>query len=243
MAEAERLQKVMAQAGVASRRQSEKMISEGHVKVNGKVADELGIKVTSEDKIEVDGIRLNEEPLVYYLFYKPRGVISAVKDNKDRKVVTDYFPGVRERIYPVGRLDYDTSGLLLMTNDGELANKMTHPKYKIDKTYVAKVNGIPSNDDLKTLRQGIVIDGKKTAPAHSKIISADKNKQKAIVSLTIHEGRNHQVKNMLAEVGHPVEKLKRETYGFLDLYGLTSSQYRELSEEEVHALKSIAERK
>ena len=193
---AERLQKVMAQAGVASRRASEKMILDGKVKVNGKVVTQLGTKVTGNDAVEVNGKLIEQaETKEYFLFYKPRGVISAAKDNKGRKVVTDYFSDIPVRLYPVGRLDYDTSGLLIMTNDGKLANMLMHPRYKIEKTYVAKVKGIPTNDDLKHLRLGVKLDAKhKSAPAKAKILSSDKRSDTAIVSLTIHEGRYHQVK-------------------------------------------------
>ena len=231
---AERLQKVMAQAGVASRRASEKMILDGKVKVNGKVVTQLGTKVTGNDAVEVNGKLIEQaETKEYFLFYKPRGVISAAKDNKGRKVVTDYFSDIPVRLYPVGRLDYDTSGLLIMTNDGKLANMLMHPRYKIEKTYVAKVKGIPTNDDLKHLRLGVKLDAKhKSAPAKAKILSSDKRSDTAIVSLTIHEGRYHQVKLMLEKVGHPVKKLKREKYGFLTLDGLTAGQFRPLSHNE-----------
>ncbi|MCZ0891685.1 pseudouridine synthase [Ligilactobacillus saerimneri] len=235
---AERLQKVMARAGVASRRESERMIQAGRVQVNGQVVKELGTKVTGADVVLVDGQLIEREQKVYILFYKPRGVISAAKDDKGRKVVTDFFKDIyQQRLYPVGRLDYDTSGLLLMTNDGDLANKLMHPRYKVNKTYVAKVAGIPTNDELEKLRHGIIIDGRKTAPAKSKVLSTDMKKQTAIVSLTIHEGRNHQVKKMLQAIGHPVKKLKRETYGFLTLKGLTSGEYRELKHDEIELLK------
>ena len=182
---AERLQKVMAQAGVASRRASEKMILDGKVKVNGKVVTQLGTKVTGNDAVEVNGKLIEQaETKEYFLFYKPRGVISAAKDNKGRKVVTDYFSDIPVRLYPVGRLDYDTSGLLIMTNDGKLANMLMHPRYKIEKTYVAKVKGIPTNDDLKHLRLGVKLDAKhKSAPAKAKILSSDKRSDTAIVSL------------------------------------------------------------
>lgn len=225
----ERLQKVMANAGVASRRASEKMILEGKVSVNGKVVRELGTKVSSNDVVVVAGKTLDTEKKVYFIFYKPRGVITAASDDKGRKVVTDYFKNIEQRIYPVGRLDYDTSGLLLMTNDGELANKMMHPSNKVDKTYVAKVAGVPENEDFKKLRLGVTIEGKKTAPAKAKLLSMDQKKNKSLVSLTIHEGRYHQVKKMFDAIGHPVEKLKRETYGFLTLDGLTSGNFRELT--------------
>ncbi len=230
---AERLQKVMANAGVASRRASEKMILAGRVRVNGKVIKELGQKVDGNDVIEVDGHLIEREEKVYYLFYKPRGVISAAKDDKGRKVVTDYFTDHSERVY-------HTSGLLLLTNDGELANRLMHPRYKVNKTYVAKVKGLVQNEALKQLRVGVRLkDGKKSARAKAKLLSLDKKNDTSIVSLTIHEGRNHQVKNMLQAVGHPVKKLKRETYGFLTLAGLTSGQYRELTREEVKALYEL----
>lgn len=232
----ERLQKVMAHSGVASRRKSEQMILEGRVSVNGKKVTELGYKVANRDLIEVDGVPVYQEEPVYFALYKPRGVISAVSDDKGRKVVNDLFPGVSERIFPVGRLDYDTSGLLIMTNDGEFANVLTHPKHEVNKTYVAKVKGVAANEDLRMLARGVKIDGRKTAPAKYNILSTDRTKGTSIIELTIHEGRNHQVKKMLEAVGFPVLKLKREKIGSLDLIGLTSGRYRELSKKEVSQL-------
>ena len=232
----ERLQKVMAHSGVASRRKSEQMILEGRVSVNGKKVTELGYKVANRDLIEVDGVPVYQEEPVYFALYKPRGVISAVSDDKGRKVVNDLFPGVSERIFPVGRLDYDTSGLLIMTNDGEFANILTHPKHEINKTYVAKVKGVAANEELRMLARGVKIDGRKTAPARYNILSTDRTKGTSIIELTIHEGRNHQVKKMLEAVGFPVLKLKREKIGSLDLIGLTSGRYRELSKKEVSQL-------
>ncbi|HFI0463488.1 TPA: pseudouridine synthase [Streptococcus suis] len=236
----ERLQKVMAHAGVDSRRKCESLIQEGRVKVNGQVVKELGFKVSSHDQIEVDNVPIYREHPVYLLFYKPRGVISAVSDDKGRPVVTDYFQHYAERIYPVGRLDYDTSGLLLLTNDGDFANAMMHPRSQMDKVYVAKVQGIPNPQTLKQLEKGIVIDGKKTAKAKASLLSHQVDKQTAIVQLTIHEGFNHQVKKMFEAVGHPVAKLKRERYAFLDLKGLQVGDYRELTAFEVNKLKQMA---
>lgn len=233
----ERLQKVMAHAGIASRRKCEELIVTGHVQVNNKLVTDLGYKVTETDKIEVDGIPLHKEKLVYYLFNKPARVISAVSDDKDRKVVTDYFDTVKERIYPVGRLDYDTTGALLMTNDGEFAQMMMHPKYHIDKTYIAKVKGIPTNQQLNKLRQGVRIDGKKTSPAQVKVLSSDADKDISIVELIIHEGWNHQVKKMFLAVGLRVIKLKREKFGYLTLDKLPVGQYRLLKPFEVEKLK------
>ncbi|MEG0285108.1 MAG: pseudouridine synthase [Vagococcus sp.] len=232
----ERLQKVMAHSGVASRRKSEQMILDGRVSVNGKKVTELGHKVGNRDLIEVDGVPVYQEEPVYFALYKPRGVISAVSDDKGRKVVNDLFPGVSERIFPVGRLDYDTSGLLIMTNDGEFANILTHPKHEVNKTYVAKVKGVAANEELRMLARGVKIDGRKTAPARYNILSTDRTKGTSIIELTIHEGRNHQVKKMLEAVGFPVLKLKREKIGSLDLIGLTSGRYRELSKKEVSQL-------
>lgn len=239
----ERLQKVMAHAGVASRRKSEQLILDGKVTVNGEVVRHLGVKVGVHDKIEVEGVPVSQENHVYYLFYKPRGVISAVSDDKGRRVVTDYFEGVNERIYPVGRLDYDTSGALLLTNDGEFAQKLTHPKYEVDKKYVAKVQGIADKYNLRPLAYGTKIDGRKTKPARYEILSTDEKSNTSVVSVIIHEGRYHQVKKMFAACGLPVKKLKREEYGSLTLKGLQPGQYRALTPKEVKQLLNLANNK
>lgn len=235
----ERLQKVLAHAGVASRRQAEKLITSGHIRVNGAVVTELGTKVGVHDEISVDNVPISSEAPVYILLYKPRGVISTANDEKGRKTVVDLVEDVKQRVYPVGRLDYDTSGLLLLTNDGELANRLTHPKYEVEKTYVARVTGIPSNDAMRQLRRGITVDGEAYAPAKLKLLSTDHKKQTAIVQLTLHEGKNHEVKKMLAAVGCPVEKLKREQYGFLTLKGLQTGDARNLKPEEVKELRRL----
>jgi 23S rRNA pseudouridine2605 synthase len=237
----ERLQKVIAQAGIASRRKAERLIAEGRVTVNGEVVTELGTKVATADKIQVDGIPLEREEKKYFLFYKPRGVISAVRDDKNRKVVTDFFPHVEERIYPVGRLDYDTSGLLLLSNDGEFTHLLTHPKHEIPKTYVAKVKGIPPRESVRKLERGIELEDGKTAPSKVKILSANKKKGHAIVEITIHEGKNRQVRRMFDAIGHPVVKLKREQFAFLTLHGLNAGEYRELTPHEVKKLKVLAQ--
>ncbi len=236
----ERLQKVIAHAGIASRRKAESLITEGRVKVNGEVTEELGTKVSKKDIIEVDGVPIYQEEPVYYLFYKPRGVISAVSDDKNRKVVTDYFVGIPERIYPVGRLDYDTSGALLLTNDGDFSQRLSHPKHQVDKVYVAKVKGYADNKTLYPLTKGVMVEGKKTAPARFDVISTDRKAGTSIVELTIHEGRNHQVKNMLAAVGLPVQKLKRERYGDLTLQGLRPGEFRRLNAKEVNGLRNMS---
>ncbi|MUO32995.1 pseudouridine synthase [Enterococcus gallinarum] len=234
----ERLQKVIAHAGITSRRKAEELIVAGRVSVNGQIVKELGVQVSAKDRVEVDGVPIEQESPVYYMLYKPRGVISAVTDDKKRKVVLDFFTEVPERLYPVGRLDYDTSGLLLLTNDGDLSQKLMHPKHEVDKVYVAKVKGIADKKQLLPLSRGIRIEGKKTAPARFEILSTDAATQTSIVQLTIHEGRNHQVKNMLKAVGLPVQKLKREMYGSLTLAGLRPGEYRELTKKEVNELKN-----
>jgi 23S rRNA pseudouridine2605 synthase len=236
----ERLQKVMARAGIASRRKSEELIKEGKVKVNGKVVKELGIKVSSSDKVEVNGIQIEKEEPVYFLLYKPRGVISSVSDDKGRRVVTDYFSELNIRIYPVGRLDYDTSGLLLLTNDGEFANLLMHPRNEIEKVYVAKIKGIPQRENLRKLEKGIRLEDGKTAPAKVKMLSLDKKKQTSIIEIVIHEGRNRQVRRMFEAIGHEVVKLKRERYGFLTLNGLSAGDARELTPHEVKQIRALA---
>ncbi|MGX7172802.1 pseudouridine synthase [Enterococcus ratti] len=232
----ERLQKVIAHAGVTSRRKAEEFILAGRVKVNGKVVKELGMKVGKHDVIEVDEVPIYQEKSVYYLLYKPKGVISSVMDDKGRKVVTDLLPTVKERIYPVGRLDYDTSGILLLTNDGDFAQRLTHPKHEVDKVYVAKVKGLATKALLAPLTKGIKIEGKWTSSAKYQIVSVNPKTNHSLVELTIHEGRNHQVKNMLQAVGLPVQKLKREKYGDLTLQGLHPGEYRELNKKEINQL-------
>jgi 23S rRNA pseudouridine2605 synthase len=236
----ERLQKVIAHAGIASRRKAEELILEGKVTVNGKVVKELGIKVSGSDRIEVNGIPLEREEPVYFLFYKPRGVISSVKDEKGRKVVTDYFEHIKQRIYPVGRLDFDTSGALLLTNDGEFANLLMHPSSEVEKVYVAKVKGVPPKEKLRSLERGVHLEDGKTAPAMVKLLSLDKKKQTSIIELAIHEGKNRQVRRMFEAIGHPVLKLKRERYGTLTLHGLNSGDFKELTPHEVKQLRTLA---
>lgn len=236
----ERLQKVMANAGVASRRKSEELIVDGHVKVNGELVTTLGTKVSKTDKIEVDGVPIYKEEPQYIMLYKPKNVISAVTDPTDRKVVVDYIHGVDERIYPIGRLDYDTTGLILLTNDGDFANLLMHPRYAIDKVYIATVNGILDIKAIKRLEQGVMIDGRKTSKARVKVISTNTEKKTSVVQLTIHEGWNHQVKKMFEAVGHTVYRLKRERFSFLDLGTLNPGEWRDLTAFEVDKLKKIA---
>ncbi|MFC4617850.1 pseudouridine synthase [Camelliibacillus cellulosilyticus] len=236
----DRLQKVIAQAGVASRRKAEQLILDGAVKVNGNKVTELGTKVSPKDRVEVNGVPLEREAPVYYLFYKPSGVISSVKDDRGRKVVTDFFTDINERIFPVGRLDYDTSGLLLLTNDGEFANRLMHPKFKVEKEYIAKINGVPDKETIRRLQKGVKLEDGPTARAKVKLLSADRKKGTALVSITIHEGRNRQVRRMFEAVGFKVLKLKRERYAFLDIRALQPGEFRELKPHEVKRLREGA---
>lgn len=233
----QRLQKVIAEAGIASRRKAEKMIEEGRVTVDGETITKLGTKVDTFSNITVDGEPIERESLHTYLFYKPRGVVSTANDDKGRKTVVDYFSDLPYRLYPIGRLDYDTSGLLLMTNDGELANLMMHPRNKVAKVYVAKIEGQLTPEEIHRLSHGIRIGRHRSAPAKVKIIRSDKKKNTQIVQLTIHEGHYHQVKRMFKAVGHQVKKLSRDRYSFLTLGNLVSGKYRELSRSEVDRLK------
>lgn len=235
----ERLQKVIAQAGIASRRAAEKIILEGRVAVNGQQVTKLGTKVRHGDEVKVDGVPLDgSEKKVYYLLNKPRGVVTTASDDKGRQTVVDLLTDVDARVYPVGRLDYDTTGVLIMTNDGDLANQLMHPKGKVDKAYTAKVKGLANMADLAPLKRGIMLNGRKTAPARVAIEKVDQDRKVSFITITIHEGRNHQVKDMLQKVGYPVEKLRRDRYAFLDLMGLQAGDYRDLSHDEVKRLKS-----
>lgn len=231
----ERLQKVISNSGFASRRKAEELIKEGRVTVNGQIVNQLGIKVSGNDLIEVDGIRIKYEEKVYFLLNKPRSVITSTSDEKGRKTVIDLIK-TDKRIYPVGRLDYDTTGILLLTNDGELTNLMLHPSNQIDKVYIAKVNGLVGKNETTRLARGVFIDGKKTSKARVKVKRFDKRNNVSIVELTIHEGRNHQVKKMFEAIGLTVLKLKRERIDFLDLTGLKSGEYRILNPKEVKKL-------
>ncbi|EFR31992.1 pseudouridine synthase [Eremococcus coleocola] len=235
----ERLQKVMAHAGIASRRKCEEIISQGRVTVNGQTVTELGFKVKQSDKIEVDQVPIYLEEPRYFLFYKPRNVISAVSDDKGRPVVLDYFKHIDQRIYPIGRLDFDTTGLLLLTNDGEFANQLMHPRYQVDKVYVAKLDKILDKEALRKLERGIIIDGKKTSKARAKVLDTNLEKKMSVVQLTIHEGWNHQVKKMFEAVGAHVVKLKREKFGPLNLGKMQPGEYRELLPNEVTELKNL----
>lgn len=236
----ERLQKVIAHSGVTSRRKAEKLIEDGKVTVNGKKVKKLGTKVTPDDKVEVEGLPLEKEQHVYYVVYKPRGVISSLNDDKNRKVLTDLIPYLKERVYPVGRLDYDTSGIILLTNDGEFTQLLMHPSHEMDKVYVAKIEGIPSREAINELRKGVKSEGDVLKAIHAKILSTDEQKNTAIMEVVLHQGKNRQVRRMFEGIDHPVKKLKRERYGFLTLQGLQPGDYRELTPHEVKQLRNEA---
>lgn len=231
----ERLQKVIANYGYTSRRKAEELILKGKVKVNGNVIKELGVKVSGNDTIEVEGTVLENTEKVYFLLNKPRGIITSVSDDKNRKTVVDLI-NTNKRIYPVGRLDYDTTGALILTNDGELANLLMHPKNNIDKVYVAKVKGLIGKKELLKLANGVYIDGKKTSKGKSRILKYDKKTDISIVELTIHEGKNHQVKKMFEAIGYNVLKLKRESISFLNIKNLKSGEYIEIKPKDVKRL-------
>ena len=235
----ERLQKVIAQSGYTSRRNAEKLILEKRVSVNGNIVNELGVKVDTKDIIEIDGKMLEKnDNKIYILLNKPRGVISSVKDEKGRKTVVDLID-IDSRIYPIGRLDYDTTGLILLTNDGNLANKLMHPKNSVLKTYLVKVNGLLEKNSIDRLKSGVIVDGKKVNVVDFKIKKKDLEKKMTYISITIIEGRNHIVKNLFKELGFLVEKLTRTNYAFLDIKDLKSGEYRYLTIKEVKKLYNI----
>lgn len=230
-----RLQKAIADSGFCSRRKAEEYIVKGKVFANGERITELGSKVEGNEEIIVDGNAISKQDKEYYILYKPRGVISSTKDDKGRKTVVDFFSS-NKRLYPVGRLDYDTTGIILLTNDGEFANMMLHPKNKIPKVYIAKLEGIIDGYSIKKIKSGIVIDGIKCIPDRVKLKSADKKSNTCIVEITIHDGRNHEVKRIFESAGYNVIKLKRESIAFLTLQGLSSGEFRKLTIKEVKQL-------
>jgi 23S rRNA pseudouridine2605 synthase len=234
----ERLQKVLAQAGVASRREAEEFITAGRVKVNGKVVKELGTKVGPEAFIMVDGHPIHRERKTYLLFYKPRGVVTTMKDPEGRKSIADYVKDIPQRVYPVGRLDYNTEGLLLLTNDGELAQAMTHPSHEVNKVYEVTVPGIVPQEKLDLLRIGVKLEDGMTAPAIVDLVGYDYEKNLTRFNVTIHEGRNRQVRRMCDYIGFPVRYLRRVQMGTLTLDGLRRGDCRELFNEEIEELRA-----
>ena len=228
----ERLQKVIASRGYTSRRKAEELILAGKVYVNGKQVTELGVKVDNNAEIRIDNEYLQKEDKEYYVLNKPRGVISSVSDERGRKTVVDLID-TNARIYPIGRLDYDTTGIILLTNDGAFANKLMHPSFKIEKTYLAKLNKIFTLDDFYKLKKGIEIDNREVKINRLKIKSKDIEKNTSLVEISIFEGRNHIIKRIFLKLGYDVVKLKRLSYGFLSLGKLKSGEYRKLSKEEI----------
>jgi pseudouridine synthase len=249
----QRLQKIISQAGLASRRAAEALIAEGRVTINGKTVSEMGVKADpASDDIRVDGRRVKAaERHRYILLYKPAGYVTTRSDPQRRRTVLDLLGGVREYVYPVGRLDYDTEGLLLLTNDGELAATLTHPRHEVERTYEARVAGTPDEDALERLRRGIPLDGRRTQPADVALLTRRPGRRSlgeggrdhdAVLLITIREGRNRQVRRMLEAVSHPVQSLKRTRIGPIGDRRLKPGQWRELAEAEIDALRKSARR-
>lgn len=235
----ERLQKIIQKAGIASRRKAEDMIVDGRVSVNGQVVTELGSKASFSDDIRVDGKRIVREEKVYFVLYKPEGYISTTDDQFDRPAVVDLIP-VKEQIYPIGRLDYDTSGLILLTNDGDFTNHMIHPKYKIEKEYYVRIKGLLRKESSIKLARGLIYDGIKAMPAKVYDVQYDDKKESTFLNIVITEGKNHQVKKMFESLGHEVTKLKRVRFGSIDLQGLNKGEFRILKPHEIKTLYNLA---
>ncbi|CEN90497.1 ribosomal large subunit pseudouridine synthase B [[Clostridium] sordellii] len=236
-----RINKYIASCGVASRRKSEELINAGRVKVNGKIINELSFQVDeNNDRVEVDEKLIGlEERLVYIMLNKPEGYVTTVKDQFDRKSVIDLVKDVGERVYPIGRLDYETSGLLLLTNDGDLTYKLTHPKHEVDKTYIATLKGIPTLNEMKNFEKGLYIEDYKTAPAKIKVLKKNEEKNYCVCEIKIHEGRNRQVRKMCRAINHPVMNLRRKAMGKIVLKDVEIGQYRYLTQEEIDYLKTV----
>ncbi len=236
-----RINKYIASCGIASRRKAEEIILQKRVTVNGNVVSELSFKIDEQnDIVQIDGAKIGlDEKEVYIVLNKPEGYITTVKDQFDRPSVLDLVSDIKERIYPIGRLDYETSGLLILTNDGDLTYKLTHPKHEVAKTYMAIVKGIPTNDEMKNFEDGLYIEDYKTAPAKIKIVKKDEEKNYAICEIKIHEGRNRQVRKMCRAIDHPVLRLRRAAMGEITLRGTEVGKYRNLTKEEVDYLKGL----
>ena len=244
----ERLQKILSTAGVASRRAAEEYIRQGRVSVNGETVTELGTKADPDtDDIRVDGRRLKApDRRRYILLYKPRGYITSRSDPQRRPTVIDLLTkgGVREYVYPVGRLDYESEGLLLLTSDGDLAAKLTHPSHGVGREYEVRLRGVPDQHALDRLAKGIVLDGRKTAPAEVELLKTSEaaGRDQSVLSVTIHEGRNRQVRRMCEAVGHPVIRLRRVRIGPIADPEIRPGEFRDLLPKEIAALKRAAER-
>ncbi|NMM54087.1 pseudouridine synthase [Paenibacillus aquistagni] len=234
----ERLQKILANAGVASRRKCEQYILEGKVQVNDKVVTTLGVKADPDtDVITINGRPLRQPEKIVIALYKPKGVITSMSDPEGRKTVKDYLKGIKTRVYPIGRLDYDTEGLLLLTNDGELANRLMHPRHHVGKMYLATVKGVPHGDDLDKLKQGIMLEDGMTQPAEVEYYDVNPDKNEATISMIIYEGKNRQVRRMFEAIGHKVTLLKRVQFANITLQGLARGTHRKLTKSEVNELK------
>lgn len=236
----ERLQKFLAEAGIASRRRAEELIAAGKVQVNGKTVTEMGTKIDPQkDEVFYAGKKIDNrrEKPVYIMLHKPEGYVTTAKEQFGRPAVLELIKGVEERIFPVGRLDYETSGLLLLTNDGDLTYKLTHPKHDVEKTYVARIYGTPDEGDMQKFRRGMILDGRQTKPAKIRIL--EKGDRISTVEITIQEGRNRQVRKMCEAMKHPVAQLKRVATGELRLGDLPKGKFRHLTAAEVRYLKSL----
>lgn len=237
-----RLQKRIAEQSDYSRRKAEELIIEGKVSVNGKIIQELGYKVNDKDKIEIEGVALNTNEKKYFILNKPEKCVSTVSDDKGRKTVIDFIK-TKAKVYPIGRLDYDTTGILLLTNDGDFANLLMHPSSNIEKVYSAKIDGIMTLADIKELKQGVVIDGYKTKECRVKVRKVNNKTNTSIIEIGINEGRNHQVKKMFKALGFNVLKLDRIRYGILTIENLKRGESKELSKKDVSRLYVLANNK
>ena len=236
-----RINKYIASCGIASRRKAEEIILQERVKVNGNIVKDLSFKIDEEnDLVEIDNEKINmKKENIYIVLNKPEGYITTVKDQFDRPSVVDLLTDIKERIYPIGRLDYETSGLLILTNDGDLTYKLTHPKHAVAKVYIARVKGIPSYEEITNFENGLYIEDYKTSPAKIKILEKNEEKNYSICQIQIHEGRNRQVRKMCKAINHPVQRLKRVAMGKITLKGTEVGKYRHLTNEEIKYLKSI----
>jgi 23S rRNA pseudouridine2605 synthase len=235
-----RLNKYLSQAGAASRREADRLITDGRIRVNGRVEDQLGAKIDdAEDRVELDGRPVRkDERVVHVLMNKPVGAVVSLRDPFGRTTVRDLLVGLKARVFPVGRLDTDSSGALLLTNDGDLAFRLAHPRFEVPKVYLAKVEGVPSDENIEKLRKGIFLEGKRTAPAKASLMS--RSGPNGLVRITIHEGRKREVRKMFEALGHPVKDLKRVEFAGLTLEGLKPGAWRLLDAGEVRRLRKRA---
>ncbi|MCD7950478.1 MAG: rRNA pseudouridine synthase [Erysipelotrichaceae bacterium] len=236
----ERLQKAIAASGYTSRRKAEDLIRQGRVEVNGEKIVEMGFKVKSGDFITIDGKPIESENKVYYVFYKPRGCICTLSDEYGRKTVIDYFDEVKERIYPIGRLDYDTTGILFLSNDGEFANLMMHPSTHLEKIYDVTIKGLITKKTISQMQKGVYLEGVKTLPCRMKLVSQDEEHGSSRLMVKLVEGKNRQIKKMFETVGFEVKRLHRNQIGDVNLNGLKPGEYRRLKPHEVKELRQKA---